>query len=59
MYVWIELIGTTLFGGTETMITTTDKLNGMTHCEYFNAHSEYYCPTVKCRVCEEFYDKRW
>ena len=47
MWMWVLLEGTNLFGGTETMWVQSNKLFGHTREDYFNAHSEYYCPTVK------------
>ena len=47
MWMWVLLEGTNLFGGTETMWVKSNNMFGMTREEYFNARSEYYCPTVK------------
>ena len=47
MWIWVLLKGTNLFGGTETMWVQSNKMFGYTNEEYFNAHSEYYCPTVE------------
>ena len=47
MWLWVLLEGINLFGGTETMWVKSNNMFGMTRKEYFNAHSEYYCPTVR------------
>ena len=47
MWLWVLLEGINVLGGKETMWVKSDKLFGTTREEYFNTHSEYYCPTVK------------
>jgi hypothetical protein len=47
MYIWVELVGTTLFGGTETMWVTSNRLHNKDIVKLFNEHSEYYCPVVR------------
>ena len=49
MEVWIkiELIGTNVFGGTETVWVKPKDIYNKDLVEVFNSRSEYYCPTVE------------
>lgn len=49
MEVWskIELIGTNVFGGTETVWVKPEDIHNKDIVEVFNSRSEYYCSAVE------------
>lgn len=47
MWFWVELIGTTVFGGEESIWFKSNELHGKSYAEIFNSRSEYYCENVR------------